>query len=123
MLRAHHDIVEVAQTNLELVALHAHGLLLLALDREIDLDDRDRLVGLANLILRVLGEILTHLCQLLFRPLLLHRKGIHALDRVCDTLLELRQTLPRIIHLIARILVDIKDLRLIVLDRIDRIGQ
>ena len=123
MLRAHNHIIEVAQTDLELVALRTHHLLFFALNRKVDLDDRHRLIGLADLILRVLRKIPTHLREPLLRLLLLSGKRIHALDLLRDALLQLRQTLARIIHLAARILVDVKDLRLIVLDRIDRIRQ
>ena len=123
MLRTRHDVVEVAQADLEFVALHAHGLLLLALDRKIDLDDRDRLVGLADLILRVLGEVPAHLRKPLLCPLFLAHEPIHALDRLRNAVPQLGQAIARIVHLAARILVDIEDLRLVVLDRVNRIRQ
>ena len=56
-----HDLQQVTQADLELVALDAEGLLLLALDRKVDLDDGDCLVGFADLVLRVLRELLTDL--------------------------------------------------------------
>ena len=114
---------EIAQADLELVALHAHRLLLLALNREVDLDDRDRLIALSNLLLRMLGEVPAHLGKPLLRPLLVRREGVHARDRIRDILFKLCEPVPCLVHLIARILIDVKNLRLIVLDRVDRIGQ
>ena len=119
MLRTRHDVVQIAQTNLKLVALHAHRLLFLTRNRQIDLDDRDRLVRLADLILRMLGEVPTHRSKPLLCLLLIRRERIHTLNRLRNALLQLCQTRPRFIHLIARILIDVKDLRLIVLDRVD----
>ena len=123
MLRAHNHIIEVAQTDLELVALRTHHLLFFALNRKVDLDDRHRFVGLADLILRMLREAAAHLRELLLCLLLLNGERIDALDLLRDAFLQLRQPIACIVHLIARILIDVEDLRLIVLDRVDRIRQ
>ena len=71
----------------------------------------------------MLGKIATHLCKPLLCLLLLYGKRIHTRDCLRDTLFQLRQTLPRIIHLAACILIDVENLCLIVLDRVDRTRQ
>ena len=118
-----HDLQQVTQADLELVALDAEGLLLLALDRKVDLDDGDCLVGLADLVLRVLRELLTDLCEPQPRAPLILGQPVHAVDGLTDPLLQLCEAAACLLHLGPHILIDVKDLRFIIFNGIDRIGQ
>ena len=123
MLRPRHDLQQVTQADLELVALDAEGLLLLALDRKVDLDDGDCLVGLADLVLRVLRELLADLCEPQARAPLILGQPVHALNGLADPLLQLCEAAACLLHLGPHILIDVKDLRFIIFNGIDRIGQ
>ena len=118
-----HDLQQVTQADLELVALDAEGLLLLALDRKVDLDDGDCLVGLADLVLRVLRELLADLCEPQTRAPLILGQSVHALNGLADPFLQLCKAAACLLHLGPHILIDVKYLRFIIFNGIDRIGQ
>ena len=123
MLRRLQDILQAVQAKLQGVSLRTKLALLLPRHAKLDLDILDRLVMLAQALLRIIAEIAARLRKLLFLSLLDFGKLVDLLDRLARKLAQILQRAPARLDLAARCLIDVKNLRLIHFDRVDRALQ
>ena len=123
MLGCAQDFLEPVQTKLQSVPLGTQLVFLLARHAELDLDVLDRFVMAANDLLGIIRKIATCLGKFPFLLLLPLGKLVNLLDGLAREFAQILERLAARLNLGACSFVNIKNLRLVRLNRTDRILQ
>ena len=114
---------EAAQTQFHVVALEAQLLFLVALDAELYLHVLYFFVARANAFLRIMGEVARDAHELLLFLLFLHLEDVDAVDDLARLFFQLIELATAGLHFLFGRFVDLEDLCLVILDRMDGTGQ